>query len=142
MTTTRPRASSSCTRNGRTSTIRASTWRSLVMMPDWLPVKLIASPPRSRMAVDSSAIDIRPPAGRSMARRLRRAPPAGGEQHVELRARGVCGDLLGKRQQLIRRVAHRRHDDDDIVSGVTRPHDTFGDLPQPGHVGNAGAAVL
>ncbi len=66
MTTILPRASSSWTRNGRTSMIRASTCRSLVMMPDWLPVKLIASPPSSRMAIDSSAIEIRSPAVSSM----------------------------------------------------------------------------
>src|SRR5436309_10501865 len=66
MTTIRPRASSSWTRNGRTSMMRASTWRSLVMMPDWLPVKLIASPPSSRTAIESSAIEMRSPAVRSM----------------------------------------------------------------------------
>jgi hypothetical protein len=46
--------------------IRASMWRSLVMMPDWLPVKLMASPPSSRIAIDSSAIEIRSPAESSM----------------------------------------------------------------------------
>src|SRR5262245_8288918 len=66
MTTMRPRASSSWTRKGRTSTIRASTWRSFVMMPDWLPVKLIASPPSSRIAIESRAIAIRSPAVSSM----------------------------------------------------------------------------
>src|SRR5688572_19299120 len=66
MTTILPRASSSCTRNGRTSMMRASTCRSLVMMPDWLPVKLMASPPSSRIASDRSAIEIRSPADSSM----------------------------------------------------------------------------
>src|SRR5437867_4395705 len=66
MTTILPPASSSCTRTGRTSMMRASTWRSFVMMPDWLPVKLIASPPNSRIAIDRSAIAIRSPAVRSM----------------------------------------------------------------------------
>jgi hypothetical protein len=46
--------------------IRASMWRSLVMMPDWLPVKLIASPPSSRMAIESNAIAMRSPADSSM----------------------------------------------------------------------------
>ncbi len=46
--------------------MRASTWRSLVMIPDWLPVKLIALPPNSRIAIDSSAIDIRSPAVSNM----------------------------------------------------------------------------
>ena len=36
------------------------------MMPDWLPVKLIASPPSSRIAIDSTAIEIRSPAVSSM----------------------------------------------------------------------------
>ena len=36
------------------------------MMPDWLPVKLMASPPSSRIAIDSSAIEIRSPAVSSM----------------------------------------------------------------------------
>src|SRR3954469_2397028 len=66
MTTMRPLASSSCTRTGRTSMMRASTWRSFVMIPDWLPVKLIASPPSSRMAIDSSAMAMRSPAVSSM----------------------------------------------------------------------------
>ena len=46
--------------------MRASEWRSLVMMPLWLPVKLIASPPSSRIAMHSSAIEMRSPAERSM----------------------------------------------------------------------------
>ena len=66
MTTILPRASSSWTRNGRTSMMRASTCRSLVMIPDWLPVKLMASPPSSRIAIDSSAIEMRSPAESSM----------------------------------------------------------------------------
>ena len=46
--------------------MRASTWQSFVMMPDWLPVKLMASPPSSRIASDNSAIEIRSPAKSSM----------------------------------------------------------------------------
>ena len=46
--------------------MRASVWRSLVMIPDWLPVKLMASPPSSRMAIESSAIEMRSPAESSM----------------------------------------------------------------------------
>ena len=46
--------------------MRASTWRSFVMMPDWLPVKLIASPPSSRIAIESSAMEMRSPADSSM----------------------------------------------------------------------------
>src|SRR5262245_8429090 len=36
------------------------------MMPDWLPVKLMASPPSSRIAIERSAIEIRSPAESSM----------------------------------------------------------------------------
>jgi hypothetical protein len=36
------------------------------MIPDWLPVKLMASPPSSRMAIESSAIEMRSPADSSM----------------------------------------------------------------------------
>jgi hypothetical protein len=38
----------------------------MAIMPDWLPVKLMASPPSSRMAIESSAIEMRSPAVRSM----------------------------------------------------------------------------
>jgi hypothetical protein len=86
MTTIFPRASSSCTRNGRTSMMRASTWRSFVTMPDWLPVKLMASPPSSRMAI---------------AEQRHRDALAGREQHVELTPVGLGRDLLGSSEQLI-----------------------------------------
>ena len=115
------------TRNGRTSMMRASTWRSLVMMPDWLPVKLIASPPSSRMAIDSSAIEMRSPAVSSMS---------------SSRRSGFGGHLLGEREQLVGRVAHRRDDDDDVVPLPPRPHHALGDLLDPRDVGDARAAVL
>ena len=101
MTTILPRASSSWTRNGRTSMMRASTWRSLVMMPDWLPVKLIASPPSSRIAIDSSAIEMRSPAVSSMS---------------SSRRSGFGETCLASAEQIVGGVAHRRHDDDDVVA--------------------------
>src|SRR5207249_723380 len=64
--TTLPRSSSSWTRNGRTSTMRALVWESLVTMPDWEPVKLTAGTPRALRAMDRRAIDMRSPAESSM----------------------------------------------------------------------------
>ena len=46
--------------------MRASECRSFVMIPLWLPVKEMASPPSSRMAMESNAIEMRSPAERSM----------------------------------------------------------------------------
>ena len=80
--------------------MRASTWRSLVMMPDWLPVKLIASPPSSRIAIDSSAIEMRSPAESSMS---------------SSRRSGFAETFLAMREQIVGRVAHRGDDDDDVV---------------------------
>ena len=64
--TTLPAASSSRTRTGRTSRMRAVAWASEVRMPAWLPVKLMASTPWSCSAIDSSAIEMRSPAVSSM----------------------------------------------------------------------------
>ena len=64
--TTMPRSSSSWIRYGRTSTIRAFAWLSDVMMPLWLPVKLIAGTFRAFSAIERRAIEIRSPAVRSM----------------------------------------------------------------------------
>ena len=64
------------------------------------------------------------------------------EQHVELAPFGVRGDLLGHREQIVGRVAHRRHDDDDIVALLARSHDALRHLPQLFHIGDAAAAVF
>ena len=64
--TTLPRDSSSWMRTGRTSMIWASEWRSLVMIPDWEPVKEMASRPRFWMAMASSAMAMRSPVETSM----------------------------------------------------------------------------
>src|SRR5204863_7434238 len=64
------------------------------------------------------------------------------EQHVELAAVRVRRHLLGQRQQFVGGVAHRRHDNHDIVSLPARLHDAIGDLAQPGDIGHARAAVL
>src|SRR5438874_727750 len=43
---------------------------------------------------------------------------ASSQQHVEFTAFGIRRDLLRKRQQFVRRVTHRRHDDDNVVTGL------------------------
>ena len=97
------------------------------MMPDWLPVKLIASPPSSRI-------------GHRQQRH--RDPLAGGQQHVELAAIRVRRHLLGEREQIVGRIAHRGDDDDDVVPGarvrITRSATCFSSR----HVGDARAAVF
>ena len=107
--------------------MRASTWRSLVMMPG------LAAGEADRVAAQL--------ADRHRQQRHRDAL-AGGQQHVELAAVGVRRDLLGQREQLVGGVAHRRHDDDDVVPGAPRPHDALGDLPDAVDVRDAGAAVF
>ena len=107
--------------------MRASTWRSVVMMPDWLPVKLMASPPSSRMAIDSSAIEMRSPAESSMS---------------SSRRGGIRGDLLGHGQELVGRLAHGGDDDGDLVALALRAHDPLGHFTQFLHAGDAAAAVF
>ena len=48
---------------------------------------------------------------------------AGREQDVELAGIGLVGDGRGERQQLVRRVAHRRHDDDQLRPARALAHD-------------------
>ena len=127
MTTIFPRASSSCTRKGRTSMMRASTWRSLVMMPDWLPVKLIASPPSSRIAIDSSAIEIRSPAESSMSSSRR---SGFGETFL----------AIASRSSVVSPIAETTTTTSCPCCAC--PHDALGDLSQLVDVGDAAAAVL
>ena len=54
---------------------------------------------------------------------------AGASAACRARAVGVRRDLLGEREQLVGRVAHRRHHDDDIVARAPGAHDPLGDLP-------------
>ena len=46
--------------------MRACVWLAVVMMPDWLPVRLTASSPLARIASARSDIEMRSPADRSM----------------------------------------------------------------------------
>ena len=52
---------------------------------------------------------------------------AGREQHVELARIGFVGDAGGEAQELIRGVAHRGHDDDQVVAGRSLARDPPGD---------------
>ena len=45
---------------------------------------------------------------------------AGGQQHVELARRRQRRHLLGEVAQLVGGVAHRRDDDDHVVTGLAR----------------------
>src|SRR5205814_1583875 len=67
---------------------------------------------------------------------------ARGEQHVELATVRIGRYLAGETEQLVGRVAHRRHDDDDVVPFAPRAHHTIGNLFQLGDVGDGGAAVF
>ena len=49
------------------------------------------------------------------------------EQHVELARGGDRRDLVGEIEQLVGRVAHRAHGDDDVVPRSSRVHDALGD---------------
>ena len=53
-------------RSPRISTILALRWTGSVTMPAWLPVKLLANGPRSRMAMHKRAAEMRSPDVRSM----------------------------------------------------------------------------
>src|SRR5680860_1839773 len=64
--TTAPVASASEMRPGVTAMMRALPWVASVMMPAWLPVRLVAVWPCSWMAMASRAIEMRSPAVSSM----------------------------------------------------------------------------
>jgi hypothetical protein len=69
-------------------------------------------------------------------------PLAGGQQHVQLAARRQRTDLLGQIEQLIRRVAHGGHHDDDVVARLLGRDDPLGDPLDAARVGDGGATVL
>jgi hypothetical protein len=94
------------------------------MIPDWLPVKLIASPPSSRMAIEGAP-----------SRCARR-----GERHVELAPIRVGGHLF-EREEVVGGVA-AGEDDDEVVALAAGAHHALGHLLHAGDVRDAGAAVL
>jgi hypothetical protein len=67
---------------------------------------------------------------------------AGREQHVQFAPVRVGRHLLGHREEIVRRVAHRGHDNDDVVRLASRAHDALGDTFELLHVGYAAAAIL
>ena len=67
---------------------------------------------------------------------------AGREQDVELARIGLVGDRRGEAEQLVGRVAHRRHDDDEVVAGRALAGDPPGDAPDPVGVGERRATEL
>ena len=102
-------------------------WAVSVMMPTWLPVKLIASTPRSASAMHTSAM---------------RDPLAGGEQHVHLAPGLGRRHVVGQRDQVVGRLAHRRDHDDDVVAVAAGERHVLGDGPDAVGVGDRRAAVL
>ena len=88
-------------RSPLTSMILARLCSVSVTIPACEPVNDIAGTPRSSTA---------------MRHERHRDPLAGGEQHVELAPVGVLGHVVCEAQQVVGRLAHRRHDDNDVVA--------------------------
>ncbi len=107
--------------------ILALPWVPVVITPACDPVNERACAPSESMAIATSALEIRSPAVSSMSnlpRRRRRA------------------DLPGQIEQVVGGIAHRRNDDDHVVSGLLGLDDAFGDAADPLGVGHRGSAVL
>jgi hypothetical protein len=58
------------------------------------------------------------------------------EQDVELAGVGILSDRRGQPQQLVRGVAHRRYDDDEVVAGRALTRDAPGDPLDPVRAGD------
>ena len=125
MTTILPRASSSWTRNGRTSMMGVD-------------VSIVGDD----AGLAASEADRVAAALANRHRQQRHRDALAGEQHVQLAPVGVGGDLLGQRQQVVGRISHGGNHDHDIVAELPRPHDPLCDLPQPFNVRHTAAAVL
>ena len=96
------------------------------MIPDWLPVKLIASPPSSRIARERRAIEIRSPADSSMSSSRR------------------CGFgdtffAIASSSSVVSPIAETTTT--DVVSLRARPHDALRHTPELVDVGDAAAAA-
>ena len=65
---------------------------------------------------------------------------AGGEQHVELAAVGMLGDVVREAQQVVGRLAHRRHHDHHVVARTAGPGHVIGYGSDAVGVGHRGAA--
>src|ERR1035437_6391300 len=62
------------------------------------------------------------------------------EEHVELARIRLVGDGAGQGEQLIGRIAHRRHDDHEVGTRGTLARNACGDTPDPVGVGYGRAA--
>src|SRR5680860_1237773 len=87
--TTAPVASASEMRPGVTAMMRALPWVASVMMPAWLPVRLVAVWPCSWMAMASRAIEMRSPAVSSMS-----SSRPGGMSEISLACRSRLSVVL------------------------------------------------
>ena len=110
-----------------TSTMRAAPCVASVIMPAWLPVNERASKPIEWIAIASSAIEMRSPLESSMS---------------SSRGAGIGATCAREVEQLVGRVAHRAHGDDDVVPGTARVDDALGDALDALGVGDGRAAVL
>ena len=67
---------------------------------------------------------------------------AGGEEDVELARVGLIGDRRGQLEELVGRVAHGGHDDDELRSGGALAGDPARHAADPVGIGERGAAEL
>ena len=67
---------------------------------------------------------------------------AGGQEDVHLALGRVVGESGRRVEEVVRRVAHGRYDDNDAVSRVVRVHDALGDALHGLGVGDGRTAVL
>jgi hypothetical protein len=67
---------------------------------------------------------------------------AGREQHVELTAIGIRGNLLGEREKFVGRISHCGDHDDDVVAELACGHHALGDYSQLVCIGDATAPIL
>src|SRR5260370_28140454 len=125
--TPRPRASSSCTRKGRASTIRALACASLVMIPDWEPVKLTAGTCRSFRAMARRAMAMRSPAESSMS---------------SSRRDGFGLTSRARARRSVRGVAHRGDHHHDVLAGGSGAGHLVGHLADAIGVRHGRAAVF
>ena len=126
-TATLPSSSASRRRSLRISRILALRWAVSVTMPACEPVNETAASPRSMMAMQSSAIEMRSPEVSSMS---------------ISRAVGSLEHLVGEALEVVGGLAHGRDDDHDVVAGAPGAHDVLRHGADPVGVGDGGAAEL
>ena len=76
------------------------------------------------------------------AEQRRRDALTGGEQHVHLALRRVGGHVVGQALEVVGGLAHRRHDDDDVVAVTACPHDVVGDGTDTVGIGHRSSTEL